>query len=236
MGKKLPARAPEKRREAIPASETATPAPAERGVTDIRPWMALPLIGIVMLACVAAGFFLFRTEALGGVVKGVAWQRVISIEARHDVPYSAWLDEIPAAAQNLACEQKSRSRQDSPAPNARQSCATQVVAQSDGTSQAAESCFYEVFDNWCAYTLSEWAPVDQAITAGTDLHPYWPSIQTGIDQREGRREETYTVYFETGAGTKEYTIPDPTLFSQFQAGSEWLLSIDGQGTVVAVSP
>ena len=106
----------------------------------------------------------------------------------------------------------------------------------NGVAEVVETCYYEVYDDFCKYNAKEWQAVDQVSAQGVDLQPYWPQISIDSGQREGQRQETYTVDFETNAGIKEYQTDDAALFTQFQPGTEWTLTINTFGQVVEVSP
>ncbi len=223
-------------RAAIPAPATAKPAAGSQKAGFFRPWMALPLIAVFLLICVVVGFFLFRTETLSGVVQEVNWQRTITIEALRDVTREAWRDQVPDAGEILSCRQEFRTRQENPAPNSKEVCATEYVDKGNGVAEVVETCYYEVYADLCKYTVEEWQPVDQAVAEGADQSPYWPTVNLSNGEREGRRAESYGIYFETSAGIKEYTTDSAALFSQFQPGSQWMLSVNSFGQVVEVSP
>lgn len=227
---------PSKPQAANPAAQTATQAAAGQKAGNFRPWMALPLVAILLLVCVTIGYFLFRTESMTGVVQGVGWQRVIYVEDLRDVTREAWRDQVPRDGDILSCKQEFRARQDSPAPNAKEVCATAYVDKGNGVAEVVETCYYEVYDDFCKYSAREWQQVDESVARGADLSPYWPQVSLTGSQREGRRTESYSVYFETTAGVKEYSTDNAALFTQLRPGSEWMLSINSFGQVVEISP
>lgn len=199
-----------------------------------RPWMLLPILSLVMLFCVIIGFLFLKTTDTKGVVNNTEWQRNISIEEQREVVREAWKDELPAGAIPLSCQQEYRRRQDTPALGAREVCSTQLVDQGNGSAKVEETCYYEVYDDYCKYNSLEWQSVNNVQASGTDLQPYWPDPMLLNGQREGNRTETYTVYFSTDKGIEEYTTNDTALFAQFIPGSEWILSINTLGAVIEV--
>lgn len=219
--------------DASPALVAAAPA---QKASAFRPWMLLPVAAILMLVCVIAGFFLFHTTALSGVVQNTHWQRVIAIQAQREVAHETWRDQLPGDAKVLSCQQAYRGRQDSPVAGATQVCSTQLVDQGNGSAKVVETCFYEVYNDYCKYQALEWQNVDKSLAEGSDLQPYWPQVNLAADQREGDRNENYTVYFETKDGVKEFTTGNAALYSRLQPGSEWTLSINSFGAIVGVSP
>jgi hypothetical protein len=214
-----------------PAGEQSTEKPGA-----FRPWMLLPVGAVLMMVCVVVGYFLFRNTALIGVVQKTEWQRAIAIEAQREVTKQDWRDQLPAGAKILACQQEYRSRQENPVTGARQVCTTQLVDQGNGAARVDETCYYEIYADYCKYQALEWQTVDRALAEGSDLQPHWPQVNPASGQRAGVRSETYTAYFDTKDGNKQFATSNAALFAQFQPGSEWILSVNTLGAVVDVSP
>jgi hypothetical protein len=217
------------------------PAPAATQATGakpsaFRPWMALPVVAILALCCLVVGFLFFRTTSLTGTVQSTQWQRVIDIEAQREVTKETWRDQVPSGAEPFSCHQEYRSRQDNPAPGAKEVCSTEYVDQGNGSAKVVETCYYEIYDDYCKYKALEWQKVDQSTAEGIDLQPYWPQVSLASGQREGNRIETYSVDFDTKDGLKQFTTTDESLYTQFQPGSQWTLSVNTLGSVVDVSP
>ena len=216
------------------SAETPGAKPITAG--GIKPWMLLPIIAILATICVVFGFLFFRTTALMGVVQNKQWQRTISIEGQVEVTREDWRDQLPSETKVLSCKQTFRTRQENPAAGAKEVCTTELVDQGNGAAKIVESCFYEIYADLCKYQALEWQTVDQAVAEGTDLQPFWPQVNPAKDLREGARTETYSVFFETKDGVKEFTTSDAGLFAQLQPGTDWTLSVNTLGTIVDVSP
>lgn len=204
-------------------------------VSAFRPWMALPVIAILALCCLVVGFLFFRTTSLTGTVENIQWQRTIAIEAQREIIKEAWRDQVPAGVEPLSCTQQYRTRQDNPAPGAKEVCSTAYVDQGNGSAKVVETCYYEVYDDYCKYKALEWQSVDQATAQGTDLQPYWPKVNLNNGQREGERTESYRVDFQTRDGLKQFTTSDAALYAQLQPGTIWTLSVNTFGSIVDVS-
>lgn len=216
-------------------SKTATQVPGTKSAT-FRPWMAIPIIGILAAICVIFGLLFVRTTSQTGVVQGVQWQRTITIEAQREVIRETWRDQVPAGVEVLSCRQEYRSRQDNPAPNAKEVCATALIDQGNGSAKVEETCYYEVYDDYCKYPSMEWQKVDDLLAQGADSQPYWPQENLMNGQRAGERSESFRVDFETKDGIKQFTTNDAALFAQLQPGTQWTLSVNTLGAIIDVSP
>lgn len=213
---------------------TAGATPASTKTSIFRPWMLLP-VGVLGLACCALLAFLFlHTDKTTGTVQAVSWERVIPVQELRDATHEDWRDSVPSDGKILSCDQKYRTTQDNPAPVSTEVCSTELVDNGNGSANVVENCSYKVYDDYCKYTVKEWQEVDKAVAQGTDLQPYWPSAQVSSGEREGERQATYTIQFQTDKGLKTYTTDDETLFKQFQPGSTWTLEINALGAVVKV--
>ncbi len=90
-------------------------------------------------------------------------------------------------------------------------------------------CVYEVYDDYCEYTAWDWVVVNTITESGDDLSPYWPDFTLVDDQREGQREETYTIFFADGGDTYSYSTSNVALFAQAEPGTEWVLEVSPLG-------
>jgi hypothetical protein len=222
--------------QANPSPALPMPVQNQTRTSNFRPWMMLPIIAILCVVCVGIGYFFSRTQTLMGQVTDTQWQRTIAIEAQRQVTHETWRDQVPADAQLLGCSMKYHNRQDNPAPVATEVCSTETIDQGNGSAKVVETCYYNVYDDYCKYNVLEWQNIDQSQASGKDLQPYWPQVDLANAEREGPRSETYTVTFDTKDGQKKYTTSDETLYRQLQPGTEWSLVINAAlGTIVEVS-
>jgi hypothetical protein len=99
-----------------------------------------------------------------------------------------------------------------------------------------QDCVYEVYEDWCEYTVQEWRPFDTLVLRGEDLNPTWPIASLVSDQREGERGETYSVVFRTEERTYTYTTSDVDRYQQFEIGSRWVLETNALGGIRSVQP
>jgi len=147
---------------------------------------------------------------------GHRWERSIDIEEFRTVADSTWIDEVPAGARQGPCTIKKNENKTKKIPDG-QNCVTTDVDQGDGTFKKKETCtdkFREVAqdDHWCSYEIDRWERIDTKTARGSGTAGLlWPEValaRTGSGdclgcQREGDRDETYTVeLLETTNGDK----------------------------------
>ncbi len=221
--------------EPVPPATSAQPVPA-------GPARKMPVGIIIALVvfCVLAGaaiFFLTRTEAVAGTVQQVGWERSIAVEGLVPVEHKDWQDQVPAEAEIQGCQQEERSVESEPQPNAEEVCGTPYsVDTGSGYAEVVQDCEYHVYDDYCTYTLQEWAVVDTATLSGEGFDPKWPDPVLTSEQRLGQSSETYLVIFDTDQGDLVYNLSDFIVFQQFQTGTRWNLEVNKLGGVVSVSP
>jgi hypothetical protein len=226
------------------ATQAAAPAPpaAARPARSVSPVMIGAIAVVGLLCLLGLGAFLFlsaNTSDVAGVVQTVHWERSVGIEQRVPAQHDDWRDRIPTDGQVGVCELKPREFLDAPDPNRRSEkvCGTPyTVDLGNGTSKVVQDCRYQVYDDYCAYTVMEWKEVDRAVARGDDLSPYWPPVSLAESQREGGRNETYAVSFAAGGQIYDYTASTETEFAQFAPGSSWTLKVNGLGGVNTVEP
>ena len=195
-------------------------------------------IGLVfMVICVAIYFIFLRTTALTGTVTGVEWERQVVLEGLIPVEYQAWEDEIPSGSEVISCEQEKRGESDQPTDNSVEVCGTPYnVDTGGGFAEVVQDCIYEVYDDYCTYSVIEWAPVDNLTVSGTDLNAYWPNPNLTQDQRLGEGEESYTIVFSADGKTYTFTTDNYDLYQQAQIGSQWELDVNSIGGVQSIAP
>lgn len=223
----------------------ARPQP-EPALTTGKKGSGLGLFGIiaiivVLMLCVGLGAFIFlsqRTEDIQATVEGVAWTRTVAIEGLAPVTHEDWRDEIPGDAPIGDCTQKLYKTQDEPAPGAKEVCGTPYTKdEGSGYGEVVQDCQYEVYADWCEYTVKEWRQINEAVISGRDLNPLWPQSQLAAQQREGQRTEAYEVLFNAGDGkTYTYRLTNPAEFARYQPGSRWVLQVNAFGEVSAAEP
>jgi ribosomal protein L40E len=220
-----------RRPDAAPTPEPAgAPRKSRRGL-----WIG---IGVAALALIVVYFILAgRTEDLVGRVQEIYWMRSIGIETQQPVSHEDWHDEIPAGGVLVGCQERLHHTESEPVANAKKVCGTPyTVDLGSGAGEVVQDCEYEVYADWCEYTLQEWQEVDAYVLTGDDHSPVWPELTLGDGEREGERLEVYTVIFVTEDDSYTYEAEDLDEYNQYQVGSQWLLEVNTFNHLVGVAP
>ncbi|MBN1994800.1 MAG: zinc ribbon domain-containing protein [Anaerolineae bacterium] len=223
---------PEPEARAVPAKPLRRP--------QNRLW-AVIAGGVALLCCLAAIVFFIlsaRTSDINGTVQDVSWTRTIAIEALQPVEHADWRDSIPAEAIVGVCTQKVHHTQDNPAPNAKEVCGTPYsVDKGSGYAEVVQDCEYEVYEEWCKYTVDEWQKVDEVSLGGNNRNPQWPAEPVlSRNQRPGERVEQYKIIFNTEQGQYTYTTSSETEFQRYDLGSRWILKVNTFNAVMDTEP
>lgn len=219
--------------------QAPTPPAAPAAPLKLSPVLiALLVIGALVLGgiCIAIVAALTRTETVSATVQSVQWERSIPIEAFGPVQYSDWQDQIPQGADLGSCQEKLRSVQPEPVPNSVEVCGTPyTVDTGTGYGEVRQDCEYQVYDQYCSYTVDEWRQVDSVVASGEGFNAAWPDPSLSSDQRLGQQgHETYTVIFNAGGETYSFETSDYNEYQQFQIGSDWQLKVNSFGGVVSI--
>lgn len=199
------------------------------------PWIIAGIVGLLAVLCI--GFFLFmsRTDAVTGRVTDVSWERSIVILGLGPATYSTWEDEIPFGAEVGSCREQVRYTSDSPQPNSVEVCGEPyTVDTGTGIGEVVQDCEYQVYDDFCSYTVMEMQPVGTARLDGRDMSPEWPQPVLEADQELGNRDESYTIEFDVDGERYTYRTSDADLYARLVPGSEWTVQINQFGNIVGV--
>lgn len=171
------------------------------------------------------------------MVASTFWERSILVEEFREVNKSNWLDEIPDDSEVQLCLQAYRYTSNEPVPNSTEVYSEPYIKDTgSGVSELVLDVTYEVYDEYCDYTILQWNGVNTIKESGNNRNPVWPSINLNIDQRLGQREESYTIVFRGDDGeTYSYKTSDVDLFSKMELGSEWTLSINQLGEIQSLN-
>lgn len=207
-----------------------------------QPRRGLGVVGIIVIIaliglCIFLASLFFRTDDVIGQVTAVEWTRSIVVEGLVPVERADFLEDIPEGGSYGECRSELHHVQDFPAPDSREICGTPyTIDTGTGIGEVVQDCQYEVYEDYCAYTVDEWRQVDVVTLQGSDLRPLWPNPQLAGEQRLGGEQEQYDIVFQGDGQRYTYSTGSSEQFAQFAVGSEWVLQVNQLGGVVSVEP
>ena len=217
----------------VSAAPAAPAAPARK-----FPWLVAVIIALGLCGVIALIMLLSRTSDVSSSVSGRSWERVVSIVALQPVERSDWRSDIPAGVDLGSCEQRLFTVAEEPqGDNSVKVCGTPYSKDlGNGYAEVVQDCKFEVYADYCSYTVDEWRQVDQVVEQGTKGRPSWPVITLKEGQQEGDREEVYTIQFQTEDGLKTYRTTNENLYNSAVPGTDWNLTINAFGEIVDIQP
>lgn len=217
-----------------PTPTASTVPPANRK----RLFFIFGILGIIAtIICVVLIVALTKTDDIVGTVSGLQWERSVIVEAYTTVNRSDWMDNVPSDGDIVSCSQEYRYTSDTPVTNATEVCGEVYYEDTgSGAAEAVQDCTYEVYDDYCEYTIMDWVTIDTATASGTDSNPYWPDVILSMDEREGASQESYLITFSGDGDTYQYSTTDSQLFEEAEIGSRWTLSVNQLGGVQSIEP
>lgn len=201
-------------------------------------WVGLlVLLCILGMACIALITFLNRTSEVSGTVSSLEWKLSINVEQFMPVTHSDWMENIPVDGNMGSCQQKVNRVQDYPEGNYQEVCGTPyTVDTGTGIGEVVQDCHYEIFMDYCEYTVQEWQAVETYSQTGQDANPTWPGLSLSANQRQGTQTEDYLIHFDTEKGLLDYSTHDLAEFQIFRPGSTWMLEVSTFGSISGYRP
>lgn len=202
----------------------------------------IPVLLIILgvIGCAAAAVFLYlllSTSDVPAEVTALHWERSVGIEEFLPTAREDWLENIPSDAPLGSCTEKLYETRDDYAPGALEVCGTEFVEDTGtGHGEVVQVCFYEVYADWCEYTVDAWQEVNRATAIGSDLNLYWPVPDLESNQRRGSEQESFEVTFTSSKGQHDYEPETATEFMLYEFGSRWVLELNKLGGLVSVKP
>ena len=217
----------------------AKPKPAPKVDKKSKKRTPIALAVVIGALCLIAGIVWVmlsqRTEEHIGAVQDVVWMRTMSIKALVEIEDEGWLNEIPSDSEIGSCTDELRDTVAEPVIDSIEVCGTPyTIDTGTGYGEVVQDCEYEVYSDWCTFTIIDWGVVDSITLTGTDLKPIWPETQLTEGQQYGDGEERYEITLTTADDSYTYTIDDPVEFIQFQTGTSWILNVNSLGQLVSV--
>ncbi|MBW7882741.1 MAG: zinc ribbon domain-containing protein, partial [Caldilineaceae bacterium] len=215
------------------AKPAAIPAPSRRGGGG----MNTVFVVVALLVVALAGWFvvsLFRTSDMTATAVQARWELSVNVMGPVAVNESAWRDEIPDDARDIACQPRVRRTSNSPQPGAEEVCGTPyTVDTGTGVGKVVQDCQYRVYGDFCRYTATGWGVVDTVAQRGVGLSPQWPSPALAAGQEIGERRERYVCVVSDGQKEYSFELRSRQTYEQCQEGSRWKLEVNALGSVVS---
>ena len=199
----------------------------------------MAIIGVIVVGLCLFLVLANRTSESLATVQDVRWERSIPIMALAPVAREAWIDGVPDSAENLACDERVRDIRPEPDPvlPSEEICGTPyTVDQGNGFAEVVTDCEYEIYDDWCEFTLLELQVEKVATESGTGFAAIWPEPLLLDGQELGDREERYEVTFRADGETLRFVTGDSRLYQQLETVDEWILDVNTFGDVTDISP
>ena len=179
----------------------------------------------------------FKKTDLTGSLNGMEWKREIAVEEYGPVSKSDFISDIPSGADIGSCNQRLKGTSDSPSTNSVEVCGEPYkVDKGNGVAEVVQDCKYEIYEDFCDFTVEEWHDGSPLIASGSGPNAAWPAVSLSNNQREGDRSENYTMEFISNGDMFTYSTSDYALYHQANTGSEWNLTVNGFGAVVDIKP
>lgn len=219
-----------------PLHKVEKPAAAPKKGMSLGCLIALGIAGLLMLIGI---FSLISTGTkktdMVASVSNASWERSIKVEEYGPVQKEDWRDEIPYDGEIGYCSERSRGYSDYPTSNSVEVCGEPyTVDRGNGVAEVVQDCQYEIYDDYCEYTVEEWHTGDSLVAEGSGTNAQWPAVILTSQQREGNRSENYVIRFSDGGDSYTYETDDYNLFRLAQPGSRWNITVNGFGSIVSL--
>lgn len=195
------------------------------------------MIAIVLFVLAAIiGFFLMtsKKEARSVVVSNTAWKTSIQVLGLIDKQASAWRDSIPGGSRIINCSERVRERSDTYVSGSEEVCEEPYyVDKGNGFSEKVQDCYYEIYDDYCAYAYQDWDVISVLSDQGNDTNPLIPKTSLTENQKPGNQSVSYSISFTDSAG-KIYTYVPSSLeeYQQFDINDHYTIELNGFGAIV----
>lgn len=187
-------------------------------------WKLLVPVALLAVVTVVVLLLVWKKEQRFVVAEHV-WQRRVHIERFGPSRQSGWCDQLPAGASDVSRHREQRSTRKVPDG---QDCRAKKQDRGDGTFVETQDCSPKlkeepVYDDKCDYQVVKWSPSRQELAEGRApaQMPRWPSVALAKAEREGMREETYTLVLRDPDGEQYQCNFAEPVWSRFTDGKSY---------------
>ncbi len=178
------------------------PAPAMPVPPKKTSWLAIGVVGALLLLIAVVVVALFIKKKAQLEVASLTWERTIAVETYGLERRSAWCDEIPSGGRELSRRKEERGS-DKVADG--EDCKVKRKDKGDGTFKESKECTPKYksvpkMSDKCDYDITAWKVARTLKANGAkESAPSWPAVpalRTGTCiscEREGSRAENYIV-------------------------------------------
>ncbi|HEY2367857.1 MAG TPA: hypothetical protein VGH87_15775, partial [Polyangiaceae bacterium] len=197
-------------------------APPAKSKTPMFLILAL-VLGSLML-CGGTCAFVLHKRGGSFEVASARWERTIAVERLETKRDSAWCDQVPSDGRVIGRHSEQRSTKQ---VEDGQTCSKTKKDQGNGTYKEITECKPKyksepVSDQKCDYEAPRWTTA-RTEKAGGESGPYtWPQVALASSERQGAKNETYTVTFTEPKTGKTSTCDFPEAkWSTFKRGAHY---------------
>ncbi len=218
----------------IPAAPAAAAAPKK---SSLSRWVVIGIVAGIVVVAVFLIAVLGKRTTVAATVTNLAWDTSVQIEFYQPVSHNDWKENVPSDGTIQSCDQRYYRTSDQPAANSTEVCGTPyTVDQGNGYGQEVQDCEYQVYEDYCTYSVTEWTVVDQATSHGEDLNWSNPQPNLTAGQRLGDFNQDFHITFSSDKGDYVYETSNQDLFQQAGIGSHWDLDVNALNAVVSAQP
>jgi hypothetical protein len=194
-----------------PLPQAQVPTNAATAVPPSRPlWkVVVPILALCVVAIVVLLLVWKKEQAF--VVASHGWRRSVSVERLGPSRESAWCSALPATASEVSRHREQHGTKQVPDG---EDCKTHKKDRGDGTFKEEQVCSPKykdepIYEDKCDYVVVKWSQARKEIAEGaaTTPAPHWPAVTLARPacnsagcEREGSRDESYTVVFSDAKG------------------------------------
>ena len=216
------------------APQTLPPSPAAAALGAPPPralWkIIVPIVALCGVAITVLLLVWKKEQAF--VVASHSWRRSVSVERMGPAHESAWCSSLPAGASEVSRRREQHGSKQVPDG---EDCKTHKKDRGDGTFKEEQVCAPKykdepVYDDKCEYVVTKWSQARKETAEGATLAPppHWPAVTLARAacsavgcEREGARDESYTVVFRDDKGeTYRCDLAEPA-WSSFADGARY---------------
>lgn len=227
-------------------------------------WLFPAIGIFVVLACLIGGMMLFGSDALEANVESMSWERSVVVEELQTVVEEGWelpegarlisQSEEIREFNPVIVGYETKERQVSERVQVGERTyvcgerdlgngffedieCTEPVYETQQRTETYEEPVYQqvpVYATKYEYEIDRWVATRTEREAGDDNQPYWPELALQPNEREGEREEAYSIVFRDGDGER-YELPFPyEEWITFESRGQYTLQVNGLGQATGV--